>query len=872
MKIEYTRVFKGRNIYAHKKCIAMEVNLEGYENIPSKEIHGFNEALIKILPELNDHRCGIDEENGFVKRLAEGTYLGHICEHIIIALQNKIGIQVAYGKTRRIKDDYYIIIFQYEYEKTALRCGSLAVDIINMIINKKSFDFQAKVDELVNILRTEEIGPSTKAIIDEAKKRGIPAIKTGEGSMFQLGYGKHSKIIEATIGCNTSAIAVDCACDKLITKEILYNQYIPIADGGKVRNPIDLMYMANKIGFPVVLKPRFGNQGKGVYVNIKNERELVEYYNELSNKYKEIIIEKYIQGNDYRVCVVDGKVIAVAQRIPPFVTGDGIHNIKELIDILNEDPRRGEDHERPLTKIKVDEELINYIKKMNYNSQSVLPIGEKLFLRENANLSTGGIAIDCTDEICKENIELCERCASAIGLDICGIDVCCKDIKESIKNKGAVIEVNAAPGIRMHHYPYIGKSRNVAEAIVDMLFKDIPKAIPLVAITGTNGKTTTTRLISYILKISGYSVGMTSTGGIYINDKCIDMGDTTGYDSALTILMNKNVDAAVLECARGGLIRNGLAYDLADIGVITNITEDHLGLNGIKTLDELASVKSLVAEAVKDDGYVVLNCDDYMSMKILPRIKNKIIMFSKSKDNEYLRRNIESNGFGIYIDGDYMVLEQGSNIYPMVKINEIPITLGGILEYNSENAMAACAALIGLGIDKEIIKSGLKSFYGNEKCNPGRFNIYEIQDLKIILDYGHNIEGYKAVLKGAKKIPHNRLVGVIGVPGDRTDSSVLEVGKIAANNFDYIYIKEDKDKRGRKCGEIAELLKQGVLSAGFDKNKIKIIISEKEALSEAIDKANENDLVITFFEEYEPLLNLINEKSKSIKKVITNFA
>lgn len=872
MKIENIRVFKGRNIHAHKKCIALEVNLEGYENIPSNEIRGFNEALLKILPELNQHRCGIDEERGFVKRLAEGTYLGHICEHIILALENKIGIPAAYGKTRRIKDDYYTIVFQYEYEKAALACANAAVDMINTIIGNKPFNFHGKIDELVSVLRSEDIGPSTKAIIEEAQKRGIPVIKTGEGSMFQLGYGKNSRIIEATIGCNTSAVAVDCACDKLITKEILYNQYIPIADGGKVRNPIDLIYMANKIGFPVVLKPRFGNQGKGVYVNIKNEKQLVEYYNELSSTYKDIIIEKYIQGNDYRVCVVDGKVVAVAKRTAPFVIGDGINNIEKLIKILNEDHRRGEGHEKPLTKVKIDEELINHIKKQNYNLNDVLLKGERLFLRENANLSTGGISTDCTDEICRENVELCQRCASAIGLDICGIDVCCKDIKESIKNNGAVIEVNAAPGIRMHHYPFSGKSRNVAKAIVDMLFKDIKRQMPLVAVTGTNGKTTTTRLISYILKASGYSVGMTSTGGIYINDECLDMGDTTGYDSALTILMNKNVDAAVLECARGGLIRNGLAYDLADVGVITNITEDHLGLNGIETLEELASVKSLVAEAVKDDGYAVLNADDYMSMKILPRIKSKIIMFSKSKNNEYLKNNLENGGMGIYINDDYMVLEENNNIHPIVKIKEIPITLDGILEYNSENAMAACAALIGLGIDTEIIKYGLKSFYGNEKCNPGRFNVYDVQDLKVILDYGHNIEGYKAVLRGAKKIPHNKLIGVIGVPGDRTNSSVLEVGRIAANNFDYIYIKEDQDKRGRKCGEIAELLRQGALSAGFDKNNIKIIIGEEEALSEAIDNGSENDLIITFFEKYEPLLKLISTKSEKVKKALTNFA
>lgn len=864
MKVLNFKYFEGRNIYCHRPCIKMEVDLEGFSEIPSNSIDGFNEGLVELMPSLKDHRCGIDEDMGFIKRLKEGTYLAHICEHIVIALQNTIGAKAAYGKAREIKEDIYYIIYEYEYKNTAIEAGNMAVMIINSLISKKEFNMEEAILKLKETLKKEELGPSTLAIIREAKKRSIPVLRVNERSIFQLGYGSTSKIIEATISSNTSGIAIDIACDKLLTKKILFNQYIPVAEGEQVINPVQMLSEAERIGYPVVLKPRYGNQGKGVLVNLRDEKEVMEAYRTLSKDYNDILIEKYIRGKDYRVCLVDYKVVAVSERISPYVVGDGESSIIQLIQGINSDERRGEGHEKPLTKIKINEDLINYIWKNSYSLNSIPAKGEKVVLRENANLSTGGIAIDRTDSICEENIEICKRAAKAVGLDICGIDICCSDISKEMD--GVIIEVNAAPGIRMHEHPYQGNSINVGKAIVDMLLKDIPRQIPIVSVTGTNGKTTTTRLVSHVLSLAGYKTGMATTGGIYINNTCIDKGDTTGYDSAMTVLTNKEVDAAVLETARGGIIRKGLAYDLADVGIITNITSDHLGIDDIDTLEELAFVKSLVVEAVKDKGYTVLNADDRISMKVLSRAKGNVVLFSKDKNNPYLRESIKKGRYGIYTWNDFIYVEKEGSIFPIIKINDIKITLDGKLKYNIENAMAACAALIGLGIDYSLIRKGMESFYLDEEHNPGRFNMYKLRDVTVILDYGHNIEGYKAVLEGVKKLDYKRLIGIIGVPGDRKDENILKIGEISGKNFDYIYIKEDRDKRNKGEGEVARLLEQGVLKGGFDKKNINVILDERAALKKSLENSRKGDLIIIFFEEYEPLLKIVKEEMNSLNK------
>lgn len=862
MKIVKKRIYEGKNIYSHKKCIRIDVDLEGYSEIPSKKIPNFNFNIVEILPELKKHRCGIDEEGGFVKRLEEGTYLAHICEHCIIAIQNILGMDVSYGKAREIKGELYYIIVQYEYENTAIEIINLAVDLINSLIKSSPINFNGRLQEIKQTLQRETIGPSTKSICDAAKNYGLPVTELGKSGIYQIGYGKQGRIIEAAISNKTNCVGVDISCDKFLTKQLLDIQNIPVAEGRKVFNIIGLLREAEFIGYPVVIKPQYGNKGKGVMLNLKNEKELIKAYTSLLKITKDIIIEKYVKGNDYRICVVDYKVVAASLRVVPFVIGDGKSNIKALINILNNDPLRGQDHEKPLTTIKFDKELCNCLYRQNMSLDYIPNKGEKVILRENANLSTGGIAVDCTDDVCDENIDYCIRAAKALGLDICGVDICTEDISIPIdKQNGIVMEVNAAPGIRMHHFPSQGKKRDVGKAIVDMLYEGRPSNIPVISVTGTNGKTTTTRMIGHVLKMMGMTTGITSTDGIYINDKCIHKGDDSGFNSAKTLLLNRDVEAVVLETARGGLVRRGLAYDLADVAVITNITNDHLGLDGIDSMEDLMFVKSLVGEEVKENGYTVINADDKYSKRILDRISCEKIYFSKSKDNELIKENINNGKIAVFIEDNNICVINNHRKYLIMSIDELPISYNGILTYNIENAMAACAALVGLNIDYCMISKGFSDFMPCDD-NEGRFNMFEYYGRKVILDYGHNIEGYKAVLSCINKLKtKNKLIGVVGVPGDRQDNVIKEIGEICCEYLDEIIIKEDKDRRGRSIGEVSQLLKISMLKNSNKKN-VKVYLDEVDALEYAIKISKKDDIIIVFYENIEPLLNYINNNEQ----------
>lgn len=855
MKILNQTVYEGKNIYSHKKCIRVDLNLCGYSEIPSRDIKGFNEGLIAILPELKEHRCGIYEEGGFVTRLEEGTYLAHICEHSIIAIQNRLGIDVAYGKAREIKDDRYYIIFQYEYRVIGIEAARLAVDLINSLVDNEKINFSGRVKTLEEILCKEFIGPSTKAIKEAAGRYGMPVFQLEDSGFYQIGYGKQGRVIEATIGAQTSCVSADIASDKELTKALLMNQNIPVPQGAKVCNVIILLKEGERIGYPLVLKPRYGCKGEGIILNISSEKELIKAYNNMKNKYKDLLIEKYVEGNDYRVCIVDNNVVAVSLRKPPFIIGDGKNTLKELIRKLNNDSIRGYDHERPLTKVKIDDELLNYLSKQEISLNNILLKGEKVVLRQNANLSTGAIAIDCTNEISEENKQICIRAAKAVGLDICGIDIKTKDISEPLSKNGVIIEVNAAPGIRMHLHPFKGRMQDVGEAILSLQYNGVPNNIPVISITGTNGKTTTTRLIAHVLGQMGYNVGMTSTDGIYIDGKCIDTGDDTGYCSAKTVLLNKDVEVAVLETARGGLIKKGLAYDLADIAVITNITEDHIGSDGINSIEELAFVKVLVGEAVKEEGYVVLNADDEWSIRIINRINAKKIFFSQDKNNEFIGKNIAQGGISVYLDKDALWVTNSNKKYKILDIKNIPIALGGALKFNLENVMAACGALVAAGVDYCMISKSFKSFKLNEEFNSGRFNIYNVDGVKIILDYGHNIGGYKSVLNSLLTMKTERIIGVIGVPGDRRDEDIYEVGCICGSLMDEIIIKEDIDKRGRENGEVAALLEKGIKESA--NQRYKICLGEVNALKEALRISKTGDIIIVFYEQLAPLVDII---------------
>lgn len=875
MQVKGMQVYRGRNIYSHKLVIKMVIDLEDYYDTPTNKIPGFNEKLLQHIPGLSKHRCSLGIENGFLKRLNEGTYLAHVAEHSILALQNMFGFDVKYGKARVTDDErIYDVIYQYELEKAGILCGELTVDLINSIIEGTDINFKERVEDLQKKISNCKLGPSTAAIYNEAVRRGIPITRISSNSMLQLGYGKYLKRVEATLSENTSCVAVDIACDKELTKRMLRDACLPVAEGYTVFDADEAVDYAHILGYPVVIKPKDGNQGKGVSVNLKCDQEIIDAYKVAQKYSRDIIVEKFISGKDYRVLVVGDNVAAVSQRIPPYVIGDGVSSIKELVDAENKNPSRGIDHEKQLTKIVIDDIVISSLKRRNMSIDSIVRKGEKIYLRENANLSTGGTARDCSDIIHPLNIELAVRAAKLIGLDIAGVDITTPDISKPITETGGVIiEINAAPGIRMHHYPAEGKPRNVARAIVDMLYPPGSKfSIPIVSVTGTNGKTTTTRMIAHILSLYGYNVGMTTTGGIYINNKCILKGDTTGPNSARTILNDRNVEAAVLETARGGIIRSGLGYDLADVGVITNISDDHLGIDGIKTTSDLAFVKSLVAEAVKDRGYAALNADDEFTPWISERVRCNIIYFSRNKDNIILKRHLKDGGIGVYLIDDVLCIGKGQEVFPVASIADIPSTMEGRISYNIENSLAAAAGSFGLGIPIEAISRGLKTFYLNETQNPGRFNIYNVGNFRVLVDYGHNVSGYTGVLEAAKKLGASRLVGVIGVPGDRSNESTIRIGRIAGENFDYIYIKEDMDLRGRNPGEIARLLEMGALSSGKPRDAMKIILSETIALKTAMDEARPGDLIVVFYEKLEGVLEVIRNmstmKSKSKAEVV----
>lgn len=860
MKINNQRIFEGRNIYSHRKCIRLDVDLEGYCEIPTKDIDGFNEGLLGYVEELYTHRCGIDVEGGFVKRLKEGTYLAHVCEHTIIGIHNKLGLDVRYGKAREISGDIYYIIFEYKLKKTAILIAELAIDLINSLIKKRSFNFYERVEIIKKVIAEESLGPSTKAICDAAKEVGIPIITVGNDDLYQVGYGKAGKRFSATIGNDTKGIAIDIACDKMLTKDLLDTQNLPVARGEKVFSTIHLLEVVSKIGYPVVLKPRWGSKGSGVFVNINSERELLRAYAEITKECREVMIEEYKVGNDYRVMVVDYKVVAVSLRKPPYITGDGVRSIRDLIEAMNANPLRGEGHEKPLTRVKIDDELVNRLNVLGYSLDFVLDYGKKVTLRGNANLSTGGSAEDYTDLICKENIEICERAARIIGLDICGIDICAKSISEPIyENDGVILEVNAAPGIRMHHFPASGKERNVGRKILDSMLKNNYSNIPVISVTGTNGKTTTVRLISYVLSLIGFNVGCTTTSGVKIGDKYIHKGDDTGYFSARTVLLNPEVDVAVLESARGGLVRRGLAYDLADVGVITNIREDHLGIDGINDMEDLSFVKSLVGEAVKDSGYAVINADDEWSLKVLDRIKKPKILFSMNENNKYLQENLRNGNIIVFYKDEAIYVKNRGKEYKIASVKEMPFTMNGMLKHNVENAMAACAALVGIEVDYCIISKGLKQFKSCEEDNRGRFNVFDVNGVNVILDYGHNVDGYRVVIDSLKNLGFKNITGIIGVPGDRDLKTMIEVGKVSGDFFDSVVIKEDKDLRGKEKGEVANIVKEGVMSSNRKDLSVEIILSEEEALSKTLKEAKKGDTIIVFFEDYESLYDIISK-------------
>lgn len=851
MKLLNIYSIKGPNIYSYNPVIVMEVDLEDYREVHTDELPELTGALLELFPGLQKHHCSKGYPGGFAERLATGTLLGHVMEHLALELQNAVGSSVKFGKTRFADEiNAYRLVFAYVNEQLGLAAGKKAYWCIDSLLKGEKVDSAQVIAELEVVLRKATYGTSTQTLIDAAQKRGIPVLSLStRSSLIQLGYGANQRRIQATTTDRTSCIAVDLACDKWETRQMLASMGLPVARGYLATTEAEALEALASVTGAVVVKPLDGNQGKGVTLNITTPEELKQAF-ELGKKYSpEIVIEEFVKGNDYRLTVVNGKMVAASHRMPPYVIGDGEHTIRQLIDSVNSHAMRGDDHEKPLTKIKIDQVVMLNLTKQGLTPDSVLPAGTELFLRENGNLSTGGTACDVTEQVHPENQQLVERAIRIIGLDVAGVDLRAENIAEPItQNGGAIIEINAAPGIRMHHYPANGKERNVADQIIEMLFPMGNGRIPIFAITGTNGKTTTTRLIQHVLMQTGRTVGMTTTDGIYINHEMIHAGDTTGAWSAQLLLKDPAVEMAVLETARGGILKSGLGFQQSEVGIVLNVSEDHLGLGGVQSLDDLANIKSLLAETVAPTGTCVLNADNPYTLKMAERVPGQVILFSLNPANQFVQSHLWSGGTAVVAaSGAVQIRKPGGSIH-VLNIADIPMTHQGKARHQVENLLAAVAGLYGYGIGLDLIRKGLLSFQNDITTNPGRMNIVEADGWKVILDYGHNLEGYRAIIQFAREMGYRRLLGVIGVPGDRQDDSIIKVGKLAGDYFDQVWIKEDQDLRGRKPGEVASLLRRG-LTSGVRGTDFAIIYNEHEALSTMLQELREGDLGVIFYEK-----------------------
>jgi cyanophycin synthetase len=847
MKILSVQALRGPNIWSvnRKKLIQMRLDLEDMEQKPTDKIPGFLERLEKMFPSMYEHRCSEGAPGGFFSRVKRGTWMGHVIEHIALEIQTLAGMETGFGRTRETKTPgIYNVVFSYAEEKVGLFAAESAVKIAEALTSGDAYDLQADIQKMREIREDVRLGPSTGSIVDEAIARDIPWIRLGTNSLIQLGYGVNQMRFQATITCKTSNIAVDIACNKEETKRLLYNNAIPVAKGDICVDEEDLKNTIDRIGYPIVLKPLDGNHGKGASINVKTWEAAVEGLAFAKKYSRRVIVEKFITGHDFRVLVIDNQIVAAAQRVPAHIVGDGKNTIQYLIDKENEDPRRGYGHENVLTEIKVDRDTEDLLAKKNYTLETVPKKSEIVYLKSTANLSTGGTSIDVTDMMHPENVFLSERISRVIGLDICGIDIMAENLTQPLKeNGGVILEVNAAPGFRMHLAPAEGLPRNVAAPVIDMLYPPgKPSRIPIIAVTGTNGKTTTTRLIAHIVKNMGYRVGFTTSDGIYVQNHMLEKGDTTGPLSTEFILKDPTVEYAVLECARGGILRSGLGFSRCDIGIITNIQEDHLGLSDIDTLDDLARVKKVVVKSVKKDGWAILNAEDEHCVKIAEELDCKIAYFSLDENNAIIKKHSKKNGISAIFENGFITIKKGDWKIRVERVSLVPITMGGKAKFMIANALAAALAGYLAGFKTEDIRMSLETFIPSAAQTPGRMNIFNFKSFKVMIDFAHNKAGYLGIEDFLSNINSPHKVGIIAGVGDRRDQDITDCGEIAARMFDHIIIRQEKHLRGRTEEEIINLILEGIAKVKKDVT-YEIVPKEKDAIKHAINIAKEGTFI-----------------------------
>ncbi len=865
MRILDKAIYVGPSLYAHFPVIRLELDLGPLEEWPSGKLGpAFTDALIAALPGLHDHGCSYGEPGGFIRRLTEGegTWMGHILEHVAIELQNVAGEPVTFGKTRSLGETgHYYVIYQYEQEDVGVEAGRLGVTLLQSLLPKElrpdgvvppDFDFASERDEFIRFAQRRALGPSTMALVRAAEERRIPWIRLNEQSLIQFGHGRFQQRIQATVTSRTPHIAVELASDKEETNRILANLGLPVPRQRLVQRADDAVAAAERIGYPVVVKPYNANHGRGISIHLGTPEQVRTAYEIAREHSRSVIVESFITGDDHRMLVINGELVAVARRVPGHVVGDGVQTIEQLVEAVNQDPRRGIGHEKVLTRLVFDHQAESMMARKGYTKDSIPADGERVFLRSTGNLSTGGTATDMTDLVHPDNVEMAVRAVKAIGLDVGGVDFLTTDVTESYKEiGGAICEVNAAPGFRMHMAPSEGRARDVGGPVMDMLFPPgTPSRIPIAAVTGTNGKTTTARMLAHIHKLAGHHVGLTSTDGVYIDGQRTVAGDMTGPVATRMVLSDPSVDVAVLEIARGGLLRAGMGVRHCDVGAVLNIKSDHLGLRGIGTLDELAKVKRIVVEVARETA--VLNADDPLCLKMADYTEaNHLCYVTMDPKHELVGEHIKAGGRGVVLESGIKgqmitIYDHGTHI-PLLWTHLIPATLEGRAMHNVQNAMFAAAMAFSMGLKLEDVRHGLRTFDTTFFQAPGRMNIFDEHPFKVILDYGHNPAAVEAMCNLVDRLEIvGRRISVLAAPGDRRDEDIRDIGRIAAGRFDRYIVRRDDHLRGRRPDEVPHLLRDALLEGGVPAEQILVIPDEQAAIDAALTEAQPGDLLLLF--------------------------
>src|SRR6202161_3157989 len=865
MRILDRSVYVGPSLYARFPVLRLELDLGTLEAWPTGRLgSGFVDALSEALPGLAEHGCSYKEPGGFLRRMRERecTWLGHVLEHVAIELQNMAGEEVTFGKTRSAgPPGVYTVVYEYAQRDEGIAAGDLGLRLLCSLLPQAirpagslpdGWSWQEARDEFIRFAQRRALGPSTAALVRAAEHRGIPWLRLNDQSLVQLGHGKYQQRIQATVTRRAQHIAVEWASDKEETNKILATLGLPVPKQELVQSDAQAIRAAKRIGFPVVTKPYNGNHGRGISIRLTNDQEVAQGYAVAREHARSVIVETFLEGDDHRLLVVNGALVAATRRTPGHIVGDGVHTIAQLVDIVNQDPRRGVGHEKVLTRLELDAQAQKMLGQANLKSDSVPENGQVVLLRSTANLSTGGTATDVTDVIHPDNREKTERAVRAIGLDVGGVDFLSKDITESYRAiGGGICEVNAAPGFRMHVAPSEGRGRDVAAPVVAMLFPPgVAARVPIAAITGTNGKTTTARMLAHLTKMGGYTPGLTTTDGVYIDGQRTVQGDMTGPVSARMVLADPQIDIAILETARGGLLRAGMGVREVNVGGVLNVQADHLGLKGIDTLEQLAELKRIVVEVATDCA--VLNADDPLVLKMSGYTEAKNICYvTMNPQHKLVREHIRAGGRACALEagvnGQMMTLyDHGSHI-PLLWTHLIPATLEGRATHNVQNAMLAAAMAVSLEIKLDAIRQGLRTFDSTFFQAPGRMNVFNEHPFKVLFDYGHNAHAVGMMADLARRLDvAGRRIVVLAGPGDRRDEDLVAIANAVAGRFDHYICRRDDNLRDRGPDEVPRIQAQALSALGVPGAMISGIPDAQEAIDAALRMGESGDLLLIF--------------------------